>query len=115
MVLPAAVLVTSFYYSVSFTGGIIIGYIISKVFYNILVKNGKVDCIFVDFGKWKFHLHHWIIGVAILAVVWAIDYFYLSTFFTGFIFGVIIHDIYDFNDWYKVIFRNPDYQKQTIA
>ena len=109
--LPAIVLVPSLYYSFSFTTGIVIGYIGSKLFYNMFVKKGKVDSIFVDFGKWKFHLHHWIMGVVVLAIVWVIDYFYLHTFFAGVVLGIIIHDIYDFNDWYKVISKNRNYKK----
>ena len=103
--LPAIVLVPSFYYSFSFTSGVLIGYVVSKIFYNVLVQNGKVNCIFIDWGKWKFHLHHWIMGAAFLAVVWMVDFFYLPTIFAGVVCGIIIHDIYDFNDWYKVIVR----------
>ena len=45
-------------------------------------------------------------GVAILGIVWAIDRFYLPTFFAGAICGIIIQDIYDYNDWHKVIMKN---------
>src|SRR5438105_4184683 len=94
--LPAIVLATSFYYSFSFTGGIVIGYVLCKIFCNLFVKNGRVDSIFIDYGKWKVHLHHWIIGIIILAIVWVIDYFYLPTFFAGAVCGMIIQDIYDY-------------------
>ena len=110
-VLPAIVLATSFYYSFSFSGGIVLGYVLCKVFCNIFVKNGRIDSIFIDYGKWKVHLHHWIMGIALLAIVWVIDHYYLPTFFAGFICGVIIQDIYDYNDWHKVIVRNEDYKK----
>lgn len=115
IVLPAMVLIPSFYYSFSFTSGIVVGYILSKLFYNIFVQKGKVDSIFINFGKWKFHLHHWIMGVIVLAVVWIIDHFYLPTLFAGVICGVIVHDIYDFNDWYKVIFRDDSHKKNATA
>ena len=110
MFLPAIVLGTSLYYSFSFTTGIVIGYILCRIYCNIFLHNGKVDRIFVDFGKWKMHLHHWIMGVGVLAIVWVIDYFYLPTFLAGAICGVIMQDFYDYNDWYKVFSRNPAHE-----
>jgi Na+/glutamate symporter len=109
--LPAMVLIPSFYYSFYFTSGIIIGYVISKFFYNYFVEKGKVDCMFLDWGKWQIHLHHWIMGVAVLAFAWVLDYFYLPAFFAGFVIGIIIHDIYDFNDWYKIILKKETIKK----
>jgi len=111
IVLPAVALATSFYYSLSFTGGIVIGYILCKAFCHFFLHNGKIDRVFLDFGKWRVHLHHWIMGIILLAVVWVIDHYYLPTFFAGIICGMIIQDIYDYNDWHKVIVRNPEKQK----
>jgi len=104
--LPAFVLMASFYYSSLLSMGLVLGYIGSKIFWKYLVENGKVDCIYIDCGKWKIHLHHWILGALILLFVWVLDYFYLPRFFVGVILGIIIHDIYDFNDWHKVFVRN---------
>ena len=111
--LPAIVLATSFHYSIRFTMGIVVGYILCKLFCDIFVKNGKVDSIFLDYGKWQVHLHHWIMGIIVLAIVWVIDFFYLPTFFAGVICGGILQDIYDYNDWHQVIIKNPDYQSKT--
>jgi hypothetical protein len=105
-VLPAIVLVSSFYYSFLLALGLFIGYIGCKIYYKKLVETGKVDKIYIDFGKWKVHFHHWIMGVIVLLVVWIIDWLYLPSFFVGIVGGVIAHDIYDFNDWYKVLLRN---------
>ena len=104
--LPAFVLVASFYYSFLLASGLAIGYIGSKIFSKYLLENGKVDCIFIDCGKWKIHLHHWILGTLLLLLVWFIDYFYLPRFFMGVVCGVIAHDIYDFNDWHKILVKN---------
>ncbi|TSC94629.1 MAG: hypothetical protein CEN87_350 [Parcubacteria group bacterium Licking1014_1] len=105
-VLPAIALVSSFYYSFLFMLGLVLGYIVCKIFYKKFVESGKVDLVFIDCGKWKIHLHHWIMGIIFLALVWVIDWFYLPKFFVGVVGGIIIHDIYDFNDWYKVFLRN---------
>lgn len=109
--MPALVLATSFYYSILFTVGIIIGYVGCKLFYRKFVKSGKVDLIFLDFGKWKIHVHHWILGAIFLILAWFIDWFYLPSFFVAVVLGVMAHDIYDFNDWHKIIFKEGAYQK----
>ncbi len=106
--LPAFVLVASFYYSFLLALGLALGYIGSKVFSKYFLENGKVDCIYIDCGKWKLHLHHWILGALLLLIVWFIDYFYLPRFFVGFVCGVIAHDIYDFNDWHKILVKNEE-------
>lgn len=105
IVLPAVVLVTSFYYSFSFTGGIVLGYLLCKLFCHVFLHKGRVNKILVDFGNWKLHLHHWIMGIMLLGIVWVIDYFYLPTFFAGFVIGIIIQDIYDYTDWHQIIIR----------
>jgi len=115
MFLPAIVLTTSLYYSILFTMGIVIGYVLCKLFCNIFVKNGKIDSVFIDYGRWKIHLHHWIMGIMILAIVWVIDYLYLPAFFAGVVCGVIMQDIYDYNDWYKVILKNNDSRSNAIV
>jgi len=106
--LPAFVLVASFYYSALLALGLVIGYIGTKIFSKYLIENGKIDCIYIDCGKYKIHLHHWILGTMLLLLVWFIDYFYLPRFFVGVVAGVIAHDIYDFNDWHKILVKNEE-------
>ncbi len=106
--LPAFVLVASFYYSILLALGLVIGYIGTKIFSKYLIESGKVDCIYIDCGKYKIHFHHWILGTLLLLLVWFIDYFYLPRFFVGVVAGVIAHDIYDFNDWHKVLIKNEE-------
>ena len=120
IVLPVVVLGASIHYSFSFTIGIVIGYVLCKIFCKLFLRhgdnvNGKIEKVFVNFGKWKIHLHHWIMGIIVLAIVWVIDYFYLPTFFAGVICGIILQDIYDYNDWYKIFLKNDDYQNSSIA
>ena len=116
VVLPALVLTTSLYYSLFFTGGIVVGYALCKLFCQLFVHNGKIDSVFLDYGKWRVHLHHWIMGVIILLVFLIIDRLYLPAFFAGTVCGIIIQDIYDYTDWYKVVVKNTDKkQEQEIA
>ena len=103
--LPAFVLVASFYYSFLFALGLLLGYIGSRIFWKYLVENGKVDCIYIDCGKYKVHLHHWILATILLVFVWIVDFFYLPRIFLGVILGIIAHDVYDFNDWHKILIK----------
>ncbi|OGZ66451.1 MAG: hypothetical protein A3C50_00085 [Candidatus Staskawiczbacteria bacterium RIFCSPHIGHO2_02_FULL_43_16] len=110
MLLPAVVLATSLYYSMLFTVGIVAGYVLCKVFCHLFVHKSKIDSVFLDLGKWKLHLHHWILGMMILGTVWLIDYLYLPTFFAGAVCGMILQDIYDYNDWHQVLVKNDEHQ-----
>lgn len=107
-VLPAIVLVTTFYYSFLLTIGLLLGYIGGKLYHRLFVETGRVDRVFIDCGKWKIHLHHWITGAIVLIAVLILDWFYLPKFFVVVVGGIIAHDIYDFNDWHKVIFKNDN-------
>ena len=100
----------SFYYSFLLALGLAIGYLGSKVYSKLILEKGHVDCIYIDCGKWKIHMHHWILGALLLLIVWVVDYFYLPRFFVGVVCGIMAHDIYDFNDWHKILVRNEEYK-----
>lgn len=106
--LPAIILITTFYYSFLLTIGLLLGYIGCKLYHRVFVETGKVDKIFIDCGKWKIHFHHWIMGAIVLAIVLILDWFYLPKFFVGVVGGIIAHDIYDFDDWHKVLIKNEN-------
>lgn len=107
--LPAIALMASFYYSFLLCLGLLLGYLGSKLFSKYFLEKGKVDSIYIDFGKnWKIHMHHWILGALLLVIVWFIDYLYLPRFFVGAVLGIIFHDIYDYNDWHKVLVKQEN-------
>ncbi|OGZ84917.1 MAG: hypothetical protein A2401_00145 [Candidatus Staskawiczbacteria bacterium RIFOXYC1_FULL_38_18] len=107
--LPAIVLMASlYYYSLALSLGLVLGYVGSKLFSKYFLEKGKVDPVFIDCGKWKIHMHHWIMGAIFLLLVWFVDRFYLPTFFVGAVMGIIAHDIYDYNDWHKVLVKNEE-------
>lgn len=112
-ILPAVVLVTTFYYSMYLlTIGLVVGYLASKIYCKKLgidEENGDEKKIFIDLGsKWQIHVHHWIMGAIFLVLAWIVDSFYLPMIVTGFILGVMAHDIYDFNDWYQIILKKEE-------
>lgn len=106
IVLPSATL----FFSVSFfsfllTLGLLIGYLGTFLFHQKLIVRGKIRKeIWVPFGKWKIHFHHWMMGVITLLIIWATG---LTNFFPqilyGMIGGVIFHDFYDGQDWHRII------------
>ncbi|MDP3883099.1 MAG: hypothetical protein Q8Q48_03515 [Candidatus Staskawiczbacteria bacterium] len=105
--LPAVVLMASIYYSFFLGLGLALGYLGAKLYSKFFIEKGRVDCIYIDFSKnWKIHMHHWILGAIFLLAIWFIDYFYLPSFFVGAVIGIIAHDIYDYNDWHKVLVKN---------
>jgi uncharacterized membrane protein len=111
--LPAILLASTFYYSFLVTLGLVIGYLGAKLYCTVLNIDENSDRrIFIDCGKWKIHFHHWIMGIVVLLIVWIVDYFYLPRFFIGVVGGVMAHDIYDYNDWHKVIVPNEEYQTE---
>jgi uncharacterized membrane protein len=99
-----AFLATSIYSSILFTAGITVGYLATRFFYKRYIENGPLKLIFIDIRGQKFHLHHWIIGILMvtffLMAGWKSE---LPKFLWGIIFGMILQDIYDFEDWHKVL------------
>lgn len=102
----ATFLVISAYASILFAIGILAGYLLTRCFYKKYVENGLLKFMYIDFGGWKFHLHHWILGVLIIIFLllggWKSEF---PNFLWGVICGIAVHDIYDFNDWHKVVSR----------
>lgn len=105
-VISAAVLITSAYASVLFTGGLVLGYLGMRFFYNRYVKNDPSKFMYVSIKGWKIHLHHWI-SASLIIVYLALGGWKLGAheIFLGILCGIIAHDIYDFNDWHQVVAR----------
>lgn len=106
-VISAAILATSFYASVLFTGGLILGYLAMKLFYNKYVKDDSSKFMYVSIKGWKIHLHHWIPSALIIVYLllggWQLG---AHEIFVGILCGIAVHDIYDFNDWHQIIARD---------
>lgn len=112
-IFPAVVLVMSFYYSVLFAIGLLLGYL-ATVFYCKkfgINENSSEKKIFLNLGKWDIHIHHWIMGVMLIILIflggWKPE---IPVFVWGLIIGMIIQDIYDFNDWHQVIIKNENHK-----
>lgn len=103
----ATLIISSYYISILFAMGIIFGYLGTKLFHKKLVDTGKVGLIIFNLGKWKIHLHHWILGGLTIFFIYLTNLlFSLPIICLGFLGGLIFHDIYTDKKWYKIIYKN---------
>ena len=106
--IPGATVLVSSYFSILFATGLIVGYFITKCFYERVVEKERLrmKSILLNLGKRQIHLHHWLMGVLIFLFIWICGWLgSLPNFFVGAIFGLIFHDLYFDDDWYKVVLK----------
>ncbi len=114
-IISLALLFTLAYNSIFLALGIIAGYLGIKYFYKKYVENGPLKHTYIDFKNWRIHLHHWIFGVTIIIYALMGGWKFANhKFFWGIVFGLIAHDFYDFNDWYKVIIRKEKNKNNSL-
>ncbi len=84
-----------------FVGFLLVKYLGSKT----VGEPSKVRSYFIPLGKYKIHLHHWLLssGVIIAFVVFKGTYVLPSDLFYGFFGAIVFHGIYCYSDWYKVL------------
>jgi len=103
-VISAAFLITSVYASILFTSGLLLGYLATKLFYEKYVSDDPNKLMYLNFRGRRIHLHHWISGAVVLLAFFVFGVpFGEHKIFLGLICGFIVHDIYDFNDWTKIV------------
>jgi len=95
--------------------GIIIGYVslISWIAGFLIAKylggktdgeSGRLMSFFVPLGKYKFHLHHWLISSGIVIFTLFKDIHFLPPdLFYGFFGGLAFQGIYCYRDWHKIL------------
>ena len=91
-------------------GFLLVKYLGSKT----IGEPSKIRSYFIPLGKYKIHLHHWLLSscAIIIFTVFKGTYILPSDLFYGFFGAIVFHGIYCYSDWYKVlIFR----QAQTIV
>ena len=65
----------------------------------------KLRSHFIPLGKYKIHLHHWLLSSCAIIVfaVFKGAYVLPSDLFYGFFGAIVFHGIYCYSDWYKVL------------
>jgi len=102
-IFPGTTLIVSIYVSFLFAIGAIIGYLGIIFFDKKFLKTGRISSLVFNLGKWKIHLHHWLLASFVILIT----YFFspMSIFWIGIFGGLAFHDIYTDKKWYKVVYR----------
>ncbi len=104
--LPGTFFFASFYFSILFLFGIIFGYWATNKFCKKYIDSGKINSIYLNFGAWNFHFHHWLMGSLGLFFVWFLNGFYnVPQIVFGALGGLIFHDLHTDKVWHKVIYK----------
>lgn len=103
------ILFISLLFPISFLIGTIAGVMVTTYIFNKLVCTGKLNLLIFNIGKWEVHVHHWVSGMLLFATIYFLGIFPdLSYFWIGGLVGMIIHDLYTDEIWYKVVYRNEE-------
>ena len=84
---------------------LIFGFIFTYILYkNICNIDNKCPYKFnqLQFEKNKIHLHHWLIHLLLLPLVYYIKNKEFKYLYIGIQMGGIFHGIYTYKDWYKI-------------
>lgn len=87
--------------------GVLAGYFITKYFSGPDTgKKGKIKSIIFPVGKYRLHLHHWILASGALVSAVTLNYFpVLSSFSLGFFGGMAFQGIACYSDWHRILIR----------
>ena len=86
-----------------------VGFLLTKYLGSKKVgEPSKIRSYFIPLGKYKIHLHHWLLSslAIIIFTVFKGAYILPSDLFYGFFGAIVFHGIYYYSDWYRIlIFR----------
>ncbi len=82
-------------------GFLLVKYLGSKT----IGEPSKVRSYFIPLGKYKIHLHHWLLSSCVIIgfVVFEGAYVLPSNLVYGFFGAIVFHGIYSYSDWYKIL------------
>ena len=75
----------------------------------------KIKSYFIPLGKYKIHLHHWLLSSCAIIVftVFKGAYVLPSDLFYGFFGALIFHGIYFYSDWHRILI--PRYVQNLVV
>jgi len=86
--------------------GILIGYFIGKLLCGRKAGvSGFIGSLKINFGDYKIHVHHWMLGIGIMLAVVAYDFLPLPLFSFGLLGGWVFQGVYSYNDWHHILIR----------
>lgn len=115
-VFPGVALIASLYGSLIFAVGAIVGYISTEIFCKKYLKTGKVKMLIFNSENWEVHLHHWLMGGAVILSAYFFGFIgSIPVIFLGVLGGLVFHDIYtdkkygvlheNNKKWYHIVYR----------
>lgn len=67
-------------------------------------QSSKIPSILLPLGKYRLHLHHWLIASAGIAVVLIQGaWFFRSDLAYGVLSGIAFHGVHCYDDWHKIL------------
>lgn len=82
---------------------------------------GRFPSLILNVGDWQLHFHHWFYALAILLSIFSIKIknrdsnlgnrlrFFISSPLSGFLFGLIMHGVFEYDDWYHILIKKQDF------
>lgn len=97
----------------AFLVGLTVAFISLKVYlggitgyYTAKLLSNRVKSIVFTIGKYKVHLHHWLMGSITILLALFYDFTpFMNQLFFGFVGGVILQGIISYPDWSKIIYK----------
>jgi len=83
------------------------GYFFAKFFSGRRVgQKGKIKSIAFSIGKYRVHLHHWLLGLGILISAIIFNFYFLSPKISfGFLGGLVFQGVSSYPDWHKILIK----------
>jgi len=98
--------------SLGFLSGSSVGYFAGYLFGGHQTGvQGLVDSLILSLGTWQFHLHHWLLSLALLLFLFFFvrKNFRLPTLFFSFLFGfflgLLAQGIIAYDDWHRILIK----------
>ena len=68
---------------------------------------GRIKSIIIPVGKFRLHLHHWLLGVLMMCVglVKSIFLYIPPEVFYGMLGGFVWQGVYCYSDWHRIIYK----------
>lgn len=87
--------------------GIVLGYFLGKLLSGKKPgQSGKIKSIIFYFGRYKLHLHHWLVFLSILILTLLTSLFFpFPKFSLSFLGGLMIQGIVCYPDWHRILVR----------
>jgi len=86
--------------------GLTLGYFITKYFSGPIEREkGRFPSLRLPIGKYKLHLHHWVVATSCIVTLCTSGILSPNNFFFWIGGGMALQGILCYNDWYKIVYR----------